>query len=125
MRYANQLPEQVEGLIVRLKAEKPHWGARKIRELLVRRLDGDIRVPAKSTIHAVLDRHGLVERAGGSRLPPSLCGGQVGQPALHSVLTTLVIEKNLFNILSSIEHTYDFRPTVVQTIKYDLRSGGE
>src|SRR5919197_3241183 len=63
VRYANQLPEQIEGLIVRLKAEKPHWGARKIRELLVRRLDGDVRVPAKSTIHAVLDRHGLVKRA--------------------------------------------------------------
>ena len=29
VRYANQLPQQVEGLIVRLKAEKPHWGARK------------------------------------------------------------------------------------------------
>src|SRR5258707_3240640 len=58
LRYGNQLPEQIEGLIVRLKAEKPHWGARKIRELLVRRLDGDIRVPAKSTIHAVLDQIG-------------------------------------------------------------------
>jgi transposase len=67
VRYANQLPEQIESLIVRLKAEKPHWGARKIRELLVRRLDGDIRVPAKSTIHAVLDRHDLVKRAGGPR----------------------------------------------------------
>ena len=67
VRYANQLPEQIESLIVRLKAEKPYWGARKIRELLVRRLDGDIRVPAKSTIHAVLDRHGLVKRAGGPR----------------------------------------------------------
>ena len=67
VRYANQLPPQVEGLVVRLKAEKPHWGARKIRELLVRRLDGDIRVPAKSTIHAVLDRHGLVKRGGGPR----------------------------------------------------------
>ena len=33
---------------------KKHWGARKIRELLVRRLNGDIRIPAKSTIHAVL-----------------------------------------------------------------------
>jgi transposase InsO family protein len=63
VRYANQLPQQLETLIVRLKAEKPHWGARKIRELLVRRLDGDVRVPAKSTIHAVLDRHGLVKRA--------------------------------------------------------------
>src|SRR4051794_37209352 len=29
VRYANQLPQQVESLIVRLKAEKPHWGARK------------------------------------------------------------------------------------------------
>src|SRR5947207_6899897 len=63
VRYANQLPQQVESLIVRLKAEKPHWGARKIRELLVRRLAGDVRIPAKSTIHAVLDRHGLVKRA--------------------------------------------------------------
>jgi transposase InsO family protein len=67
VRYANQLPVQIEGLIVRLKAEKPHWGARKIRELLIRRLDGDVRIPAKSTIHAVLDRHGLVKRSGGLR----------------------------------------------------------
>ena len=67
VRYANQLPVQIESLIVRFKAEKPHWGARKIRELLIRRLDGDVRVPAKSTIHAVLDRHGLVKRSGGPR----------------------------------------------------------
>ena len=67
VRYANQLPQPLETLIVRLKSEKPHWGARKIRELLVRRLDGDIRIPAKSTIHAVLDRHGLVKRRGGPR----------------------------------------------------------
>jgi transposase InsO family protein len=63
VRYANQLPPQVEGLIVEAKRDKPHWGARKIRELLVRRLPGDVRVPAKSTVHAVLDRHGLVARA--------------------------------------------------------------
>src|SRR5437899_1367857 len=85
VRYANQLPEQVESLIVRLKAEKPHWGARKIRELLVRRLDGDIRIPAKSTIHAVLDRHGLVKRSGGPRhrargTPPS----NASSPAIRS-----------------------------------------
>lgn len=61
VRYANQLPPQVEAQIVRCKEDKPHWGARKIRELLVRRLAGDVRVPAKSTIHAVLDRHGLVK----------------------------------------------------------------
>ena len=63
VRYANQLPDQVERLIVDLKRDKPHWGARKIRELLVRKLAGDVRMPAKSTVHAVLDRHGLVKRA--------------------------------------------------------------
>jgi transposase InsO family protein len=63
VRYANQLPEQVERLIVELKRDKPHWGARKIRELLVRKLAGDVRIPAKSTVHAVLDRQGLVKRA--------------------------------------------------------------
>ena len=67
VRYANQLPEQIETLIVRSKREKPHWGARKIRELLVRRLAGDTRIPATSTIHAVLDRHGLVRRMGRKR----------------------------------------------------------
>jgi transposase InsO family protein len=67
VRYANQLPPQVESLIVSLKRDKPHWGARKIRELLVRRLAGDVRIPAKSTIHAVLHRHGLVKEAGRPR----------------------------------------------------------
>jgi len=62
VRYANQLPEPVERMIVRAKQDKPHWGARKIRELMIRRLPGDMRMPATSTIHAVLDRHGLVQR---------------------------------------------------------------
>jgi len=63
IRYANQLPPQIESLILTVKREKPHWGARKIREILVRRLAGDIRVPAKSTVHAVLHRHRLVKAA--------------------------------------------------------------
>jgi transposase InsO family protein len=67
VRYANQLPSQVESLILGLKRGKPHWGARKIRELLVRRLASDVRVPAKSTIHAVLHRHGLVKPIGRPR----------------------------------------------------------
>src|SRR5271156_4437106 len=61
VRYANQLPPQIESLITACKPEKPHWGARKIRELLVRKPDGDFRIPAKSTIHAVLCRHDLVK----------------------------------------------------------------
>jgi putative transposase len=60
-RQANQLPFQVETFIVRLKQEKPSWGAPKIRERL-RRLYPDIHTPAISTVHAVLDRHGLVKR---------------------------------------------------------------
>jgi hypothetical protein len=61
VRYANQLPDQIERLIVACKRDKPHWGASKIRELLVRRLAGDVRIPSISTVHAVLDRHGLVK----------------------------------------------------------------
>ena len=62
VRYAHQLPETLERMIVRAKQDKPHWGARKIRELLVRRLRGEVKVPATSTIHAVMDRNGLVKR---------------------------------------------------------------
>jgi len=62
-RYANQLPFQVENYILNVKREHTSWGARKIRERLLRRFS-DIPIPAKSTIHAVLDRHGLVERRG-------------------------------------------------------------
>ena len=66
-RYGHQLPVQVETAIVHLKREKPHWGARKIRERLLRRFSSEVRVPARSTIHAVLDRHGLVRRRGPKR----------------------------------------------------------
>ena len=47
VRYANELPEQIEGLIAASRPRTP-LGARKILELLVRRLDGDIRVPAEA-----------------------------------------------------------------------------
>jgi transposase InsO family protein len=67
IRYANQLPPQVEAEIVATKREKPHWGARKIRERLLRRLPHEIKVPARSTIHAIMDRHGLVSRTHRSR----------------------------------------------------------
>ena len=100
VRYANLLPQQVETLVVRLKAEKPHWGARKIRELLVRRLDGDIKVPAKSTIHAVLDRHGLVAEAGRAIAraarrcrkapPPMICGAPTSRESSSSAMAGTV-----------------------------------
>jgi hypothetical protein len=62
-RYANKLPFQLENYILNVKHQHPSWGARKIRERLLRRFSG-IPIPAKSTIHAVLDRSGLVERRG-------------------------------------------------------------
>jgi len=65
-RHANQLPFQIEAMIVRLKQEKPTWGAPKIMALLARRYP-DIHRPAISTIHAVLDRHGLVKRRKGRK----------------------------------------------------------
>jgi putative transposase len=60
-RHANRLPFQIEKLIVQLKKEHASWGAPKIREKL-RRLHSDIQLPAISTVHAVLDRNGLVAR---------------------------------------------------------------
>ena len=60
-RHANQLPMVVEKSIVALKREYPHWGAPKIRERLRKRCPA-VQCPAISTVHAVLDRHGLVTR---------------------------------------------------------------
>jgi putative transposase len=60
-RQANRLPPQLEAVIVRLKREYPGWGAPKIREKL-RRQSTAPHLPAISTVHAVLDRHGLVHR---------------------------------------------------------------
>lgn len=59
-RYANKLPVQIEMLILDLKKEYPNWGAPKIREKILRK-HPDVKAPAVSTIHAVLDRHGLVK----------------------------------------------------------------
>ncbi len=60
-RQANRLPAPVEAVIVRLKREYPGWGAPKIREKL-RAHALTPQLPAISTVHAVLDRHGLVQR---------------------------------------------------------------
>jgi len=61
-RQANRLPAPVEATIVRLKREYPGWGAPKIREKLRQQPIPALQVPAISTVHAVLDRHGLVKR---------------------------------------------------------------
>jgi len=60
-RQANQMPYQVERLILQIKQEHPNWGAPKIRDKVILEFSM-LKPPAKSTIHAVLDRHGLVKR---------------------------------------------------------------
>ncbi len=77
-RVANRLPMPVEATIVALRREHPSWGARKLRELLARRLGPGVPVPARSTIHAVLDRHGLVEHARARR--PRATGTPLSAP---------------------------------------------
>lgn len=60
-RYANQIPMPIEKFILRCKQERPTWGAPKIRELVCKKFP-EIKPPAKSTVHAVLHRHGLVDQ---------------------------------------------------------------
>jgi len=60
-RHANKLPFQIEKAIVKIKKEHSTWGAPKIRDKLIK-IYPMFKPPAKSTVHAVLDRHGLVKR---------------------------------------------------------------
>jgi putative transposase len=82
-RQANRLPPQVEAVIVRLKREYPGWGAPKIREKL-RRQSNAPHLPAISTVHAVLDRHGLVKRR--RRRRPRANGTQLSRPTESNAL---------------------------------------
>ena len=60
-RQAARLPFQVEQLIVNLKKELPTWGAPKLRDRIHTHCP-QLALPAKSTAHAVLDRHDLVKK---------------------------------------------------------------
>ncbi len=82
-RQANRLPPQLEAMIVRLKREYPGWGAPKIREKL-RRQSTAPHLPAISTVHAVLDRHGLVHRR--RRRRQRATGTALSQPTLPNAL---------------------------------------
>jgi putative transposase len=82
-RQANRLPPQLEAVIVRLKREYPGWGAPKIREKL-RRQSTAPHLPAISTVHAVLDRHGLVRRR--RRRRPRAAGTELSRPSEPNAL---------------------------------------
>lgn len=82
-RHANQLPMAIEKWIVKLKKEYPHWGAPKIRERLRRRCP-ELRCPAISTVHAILDRYGLVMRR--KRRRPALHGTRLSRSTQANAL---------------------------------------
>src|SRR6187549_522884 len=82
-RQANRLPPQLEAVIVRLKREYPGWGAPKIREKL-RRQSTAPHLPAISTVHAVLDRHGLVHHR--RRRRPRATGTELSRPTEPNAL---------------------------------------
>ena len=82
-RQANRLPAPIEATIVRLKREYPGWGAPKIREKLRQQVPG-VQLPAISTVHAVLDRHGLVKRR--RRRRPAAAGTALSRPTEPNAL---------------------------------------
>ena len=77
-RQANRLPPPIEATIVRLKREYPGWGAPKIREKLRQQWPTTPHLPAISTVHAVLDRAGLVKRR--RRRRPRATGTELSRP---------------------------------------------
>jgi putative transposase len=83
-RHANQLPVVIEKMVVQLKREYPTWGAPKIRERLKQRYP-HVACPAISTVHAVLDRHGLVS-VRRRRRRPRLAGTHRSEPTTANAL---------------------------------------
>lgn len=58
--HPNQTSAEVEAAILRVRKSHPTWGARKILAVLQRER-ARAALPAKSTVHAILDRAGVVE----------------------------------------------------------------
>jgi putative transposase len=83
-RQANRLPPPIEATIVRLKREYPGWGAPKIREKLRQQWPTTLHLPAISTVHAVLDRSGLVKRR--RRRRPRATGTELSRPTEPNAL---------------------------------------
>jgi putative transposase len=83
-RQANRLPPPIEATIVRLKREYPGWGAPKLREKLRQQWSTTPHLPAISTVHAVLDRAGLVKRR--RRRRPRATGTELSRPTEPNLL---------------------------------------
>jgi transposase InsO family protein len=57
----NQTEKAVERAIIHAREEHPTWGAPKIKSYLQKRIPDRV-VPARSTIHSILERHSLVKK---------------------------------------------------------------
>lgn len=62
----NKTANDVEQAVVTLRRQHPAWGARKLRSRL--KALGQADVPAPSTVHGILQRHGLIDPNGAA--PP-------------------------------------------------------
>ncbi|MBF6222011.1 helix-turn-helix domain containing protein [Nocardia abscessus] len=66
-RFPSRSSAAVEAAVVRIRLNRPQWGARRIRAELMR--GSTSHVPAISTLHAISRRHGLVGAQPNTRCP--------------------------------------------------------
>jgi transposase InsO family protein len=62
-RSPNRSPSLIEEYVISQRKENPEWGSKKIHSILKRKhLEGkwNDHIPARSTIHQILKRHGLI-----------------------------------------------------------------
>ena len=100
-RQANQLPVQIETLIVRLKQDKPSWGAPKIRERLAKlhRMCTDRRSArctrcSTATAWSSADRDAATGRAARRspvRFSPTNCGAPITRASSCSATGAIAI----------------------------------
>ena len=67
-RSPRRSTEQVESAVISMRHEHPAWGARKIRFRLLAL--GRDNIPASSTVHAILQRRGLIDPVEAARHRP-------------------------------------------------------
>ena len=76
-KHPNQTPFEIEQLIVRLKKEKPNWGAPKLRELVIESCISNVLIVLKKGcgMQERAEKTGAVPKFGGMITGP---GGQCG-----------------------------------------------
>jgi putative transposase len=73
MSSPDAVPDDVVDILVKARTARPYWGPVTLRRWLINRGEEESRLPAPSTIGAILKRHGLVRpRQRRWRTPPSV-----------------------------------------------------